>query len=207
MSTQHLKEVIKKLEQELADVYAEAYNDGLKDGRDEIISKAGTTEKTVMNFQSVSDKKKIVSILSTLPPKINIEYIGGSNPGWKENCKVTSCSKTSTTIQNPGGGYRTFLHKKIKSVKYPENHIQKAIKNYEEFHSITTGVATELDVINSSAGIDGWASARAFDDIIEKFKHMDFYRTKVAFDGFSGQGGFGGFGEQGDKNKKRRTSK
>jgi len=204
MSTQHLKEVIQKLEQELADVYAEAYNDGLKDGRDEIISKAGTTEKTVMNFQSVSDKKNIVSILSTLPPKINIEYIGGSNPGWKENCKVTSCSKTSTTVQTPGGGYRTFLHNKIKSVKYPENHIKKAIKNYEEFHSITTGVATELDVINSSAGIDGWASASAFDDIIEKFKHMEFYRSTVAFDG---QGGFGGFGEQGDKNKKRRTAK
>ena len=58
--------------------------------------------------------------------------------------------------------------------------------------------------MNSSAGIDGWASARAFDDIIEKFKHMDFYRSTVAFDG---QGGFGGFGEQGDKNKKRRTAK
>lgn len=205
MSTQHLQEVIEKLKQELADVYAEGYNDGLKDGRDEIISKAGTTEKTVMNFQSVSDKKKIVSILSTLPPNINIEYIGGSNPGWKENCKVTSCSKTYATIQNPGGGYRTFLYKKIKSVKYPENHIKTAINNYEEFHSITTGVATELDIMNSSAGIDGWANMKANSvdetDIIEKFKHMDFYRTKVAFNGF------GGFGEQGEKNKKRRTTK
>lgn len=194
MSKKHLQTVIQNLQKEIRDVYEEAYNDGLKDGRDEMIIKFGKSTYDIIspkNQDTFNDKNKIVSILSQLPKNINIEYNGGSNPGWKENCTVTSSNNTSIKVKIDSE-YKTFLYKKIKSVKYSDDHIQLAIKNFAQFHKLDNSNVTESDVRNSSAGIDGWANSTDESDLIEKFKNIEFNN------GSSGSS---------EKNKKRRTAK
>ena len=194
MSKKHLQTVIQNLQKEIQDVYEEAYNDGLKDGRDEMIIKFGKSTYDIIspkNQDTFNDKNMIVSILSQLPKNINIEYNGGSNPGWKENCTVTSSNNTSIKVKIDSE-YKTFLYKKIKSVKYSDDHIQLAIKNFAQFHKLNNSNVTESDVRNSSAGIDGWANSTDESDLIEKFKNIEFNN------GSSGSS---------EKNKKRRTAK
>jgi len=194
MSKKHLQTVIQNLQKEIEDVYEEAYNDGLKDGRDEMIIKFGKSTYDIIspkNQDTFNDKNMIVSILSQLPKNINIEYNGGSNPGWKENCTVTSSNNTSIKVKIDSE-YKTFLYKKIKSVKYSDDHIQLAIKNFAQFHKLDNSNVTESDVRNSSAGIDGWANSTDESDLIEKFKNIEFNN------GSSGSS---------EKNKKRRTAK
>ena len=194
MSKKHLQTVIQNLQKEIEDVYEEAYNDGLKDGRDEMIIKFGKSTYDIIspkNQDTFNDKNMIVSILSQLPKNINIEYNGGSNPGWKENCTVTSSNNTSIKVKIDSE-YKTFLYKKIKSVKYSDDHIQLAIKNFAQFHKLDNSNVTESDVRNSSAGIDGWANSTDESDLIEKFKNIEFNT------GSSGSS---------EKNKKRRTAK
>ena len=194
MSKKHLQTVIQNLQKEIQGVYEEAYNDGLKDGRDEMIIKFGKSTYDIIspkNQDTFNDKNMIVSILSQLPTNINIEYNGGSNPGWKENCTVTSSNNTSIKVKIDSE-YKTFLYKKIKSVKYSDDHIQLAIKNFAQFHKLDNSNVTESDVRNSSAGIDGWANSTDESDLIEKFKNIEFNN------GSSGSS---------EKNKKRRTVK
>ena len=194
MSKKHLQTIIQNLQKEIQDVYEEAYNDGLKDGRDEMIIKFGKSTYDIIspkNQDTFNDKNMIVSILSQLPKNINIEYNGGSNPGWKENCTVTSSNNTSIKVKIDSE-YKTFLYKKIKSVKYSDDHIQLAIKNFAQFHKLDNSNVTESDVRNSSAGIDGWANSTDESDLIEKFKNIEFNN------GSSGSS---------EKNKKRRTAK
>ena len=195
MTKAKLQQIIKNLEQELSDVYSEAYNDGLKDGRDEMIVKFGKSTSDIYlptQKNTFTDKNKIISILSQLPKNINIEYNGGSNPGWKQNCTVTSSNQSSIKVKI-NDEYKTFLYKKIKSVKYSDDHIQLAIKNFAQFHGYDGPEdVTESDVRKSSAGIDGWANSTNESDLIEKFKNIEF---NTGSNGSS------------DKNKKRRTAK
>lgn len=180
MSKKHLENIIKKLKAQLEDLYTEAYNDGLQDGRDEIIVKYSLqnvvkSQSSNKSSECISNKKKIIQILSELPNSININYNGGNNPGWKMNCNITNCSKTSAKVI-VNGEFKTFLYKKIEEVKYSNDYINKAINNYVDFHNVDRNNVNIDDIKNSSAGINGWAKdTKDYEsDIIQKFKDIKF---------------------------------
>ena len=129
MSLDHLRQVIRNLEIELQDVYDEAYNDGYNDGKDEYAIK--TRDQIMATFNHVegddqnnnfvrnfTNKDKIKYKLESCPKDIDIDYNGGSNPGWKLSCEVTSYNNNSIKVLI-NGEYRTFLHKKIREIPKP----------------------------------------------------------------------------------------
>ena len=167
MSLDHLRQVIRNLEIELQDVYDEAYNDGYNDGKDEYAIK--TRDQIMATFNHVegddqnnnfvrnfTNKDKIKYKLESCPKDIDIDYNGGSNPGWKLSCEVTSYNNNSIKVLI-NGEYRTFLHKKIREIRYSDNMINRAKENYGKFHNIDPDNVNDFDVSKSSAGISGWS--------------------------------------------------
>ena len=105
-----------------------------------------------------TDRNSIISYLVLNKDiKLDIEYTGLKNSGWRKNCDYIKTFDKYVHIKHEGQN-KTLSISKIESIVPSSPDMHKAIKNYELFHKMEPGTAKPMNVYKSSAGVEGWAN-------------------------------------------------
>ena len=107
--------------------------------------------------QYIYNKTKDIRSFLKNNPKIfvDIQYNGGTSSDWRLNCEQINLKKDLVTMSYEDK-FRSFQMNKIKQIRVSSVHIQKALANYEKFHTMKPGFATIELIKKSSAGLSGW---------------------------------------------------
>jgi hypothetical protein len=168
--------------------YSEGYNEGYKKAKNKLMKKYlpkkmkienNNIEKYTKNYYDKFDILNIIKNAFNKKTLIDIYYDGGTNKEWRNGCKIIKYSNNNLYVSyynNTGiNVFRTFKLNKIKFIRNNKNEIITAIKEYENFYNMRDNTANIQDVINSSAGINGWFnSALKKNDIVSKMEQLQF---------------------------------
>lgn len=111
-------------------------------------------------------KNSIKEYLKTKPlVELDIKYDKDKNiktQKWKYKCKFLDMDDKCKYVKvNNNSQYKTLLLNKIKCIVPSDTEkteqLIKACENYEKFHNKPKNSVSPTDLINSSAGISGWA--------------------------------------------------
>lgn len=170
--------------------YDEGYNEGYTEGYNEAkaeftnISEGLPTKKikleSVLDIneytKEICDRSNIQKLLLTANNLVDIFY----NDTWRIGCQIVSrFDKICVSYSDPSGHhcFRTLNLNKIKIIRNNEDEIQRALKNFEQFHNMEDGTANIKQVLASSAGVSVWSNSflpNVTDDLVDKMNSLKF---------------------------------